>query len=223
MIPGLQKAPSFRLELQQALCNLCHHDNASSMSEWVYTLHLVILSDQHRNSCVHAERVQALNHVKIHLVTGNVVPLMGNIKVAVAGIYSIQYTQFHWKVIWPLIRNDRPLLVFVRLKQLVQGTVCSLRYAGDEENNYSYLTNADICNHRDKLSIREPCQPNLNAETLNVTHITPHLSIILKPNNSLKMSRKTHPMFFQLISVCCLVWARGRLLVRGTEKKKKSA
>lgn len=49
MIPGLQKAPSFILELQQALGDrsaLCHHDNISSMSEWVYTLHLVILSEQ---------------------------------------------------------------------------------------------------------------------------------------------------------------------------------
>lgn len=47
------------------------------MSEWVYTLHLVILFDQHGNSCVHAERVQASNHAKIHLITGNVVTLVG--------------------------------------------------------------------------------------------------------------------------------------------------
>lgn len=47
------------------------------MSEWVYTLHLVILSDQHGNSCVRAERVQASNHAKIHLITENVVTLVG--------------------------------------------------------------------------------------------------------------------------------------------------
>lgn len=48
-----------------------------SMSEWVYTLHLVILSDQHGNSCVHAERVQTSNHVEIHLITGNLISLVG--------------------------------------------------------------------------------------------------------------------------------------------------
>ncbi len=71
------------------------------MSEWVYTLHLVILSDRHGNSCVHAERVQSLNHVKIHLVTGNVFPLMGVIKLTVAGIYSIQYIKLLLEVISP--------------------------------------------------------------------------------------------------------------------------
>lgn len=81
MTPGLQKAPVFQTgasaSVRGSLCTLCHHDNTSSMSEWVYTLHLVILSDQHGNSCVHAERVQASNHAKIHLITGNVVTLVG--------------------------------------------------------------------------------------------------------------------------------------------------
>lgn len=86
-IPGLQIAPSFRLGLQRSvrgsLCTLCHHDNASSMSEWVYTLHLVILSDQHGNSCVRAERVQASNHAKIHLITENVATLVGIMELVV--------------------------------------------------------------------------------------------------------------------------------------------
>lgn len=60
-----------------SLCTLCHHDNASSMSEWVYTLHLVILSNQHGNSCVRGERVQSSNHAKIHLITENMVTLVG--------------------------------------------------------------------------------------------------------------------------------------------------
>lgn len=47
------------------------------MSEWVYTLHLVILSDQHGNSCVRGERVQSSNHAKIHLITENMVTLVG--------------------------------------------------------------------------------------------------------------------------------------------------
>lgn len=60
------KSPPFRASacVRGSLCTLCHHDNASSMSEWVYPFHLVILSDQHGSSCVHAGRVQTSNHTK---------------------------------------------------------------------------------------------------------------------------------------------------------------
>lgn len=60
------KSLSFRASacVKGSLCTLCHHDNTSSTSEWVYPFHLVILSDQHGNSCVHAGRVQTSNHTK---------------------------------------------------------------------------------------------------------------------------------------------------------------
>lgn len=116
-LPGLQKAPLFQTHapacVRESLCTLCHHDNASSMSEWVYSFHLVIHSAQLGNSCVHAGRVQTSDNIKIHLISENMFALVGIVWVAGVGFYHMQCIEFLFDAFWCLLVRSCLTLFFV--------------------------------------------------------------------------------------------------------------
>lgn len=131
------KSPPFQTHapacVRESLRTLCHHDNASSMSEWVYSFHLVIHSAQLGNSCVHAGRVQTSDNIKIHLISENMFTLVGIVWVAGVGFYHMQRIEFHFDAFWCLLVRSCPVLFF--LCSLAHPTACSLEYVKHEKRD----------------------------------------------------------------------------------------
>lgn len=116
--------------VRESLRTLCHHDNASSMSEWVYSFHLVIHSAQLGNSCVHAGRVQTNDNIKIHLISENMFTLVGIVWVAGVDFDHMQRIEFHFDAFWCLLVRSCPTLFFfcsMHIQQYVLWSMLNMR------------------------------------------------------------------------------------------------